>query len=108
MDCGNLLCGLPFMEPLALAILRMDENLMTMVLEALAFFALAGDDQVDPDAAAEQMEGSAHILRRLAPAEKQEFANFARHYAADEERAKGSPERVEFFRAVPETFELEG
>ena len=81
---------------------------MIIVLEAFAFFALGGDDQVAPDAAAEQMEGAAQILARLSPAEKEEFANFARHYAADEERAKGSPDRVEFFRAVPETFELEG
>jgi hypothetical protein len=86
----------------------MDESLMTIVLEALAFFALADDDQVDPDAAAEQTEGAAHIIRRLSPAEKQELANFARRYSDDEQRAKGSPERVEFFRAVPETFELEG
>jgi hypothetical protein len=96
------------MEPMALAVPAMDESLMTIVLESLAFFALANDDQVDPDAAAEQTEGAAQFLRRLSPAEKQEFANFARHYADDEERSKGTPERVEFFRAVPETFELEG
>jgi len=84
----------------------MNENLMTVILEALAFFALA-EDEVDPDAASEQTEGAARTLNRLTPDEKREFAAFARRYADDEQRAKGSPDRVEFFRSVPETFELE-
>ncbi len=86
----------------------MNENLMTIVLEALALFELAGADVVDSDAAAEQMDGATRALSRLSPEEKKEFAAFARRYAADEERAKGPAERVDFFRSVPASFDLEG
>jgi len=86
----------------------MNENLMTIVLEALAFFELAGPDVLDSDAASEQTEGAARTLGQLSREEKKEFADFARRYADDEQRAKGPAERVDFFRAVPETFDLEG
>jgi hypothetical protein len=86
----------------------MNENLMTIVLEALAFFDLAGAELIDPDAAAEQTEGAVRTLSQFSTDEKKEFAAFARRYAADEESTKGPPERVDFFRSVPENFELEG
>ncbi|HEX4141482.1 MAG TPA: hypothetical protein VHY09_14125 [Candidatus Methylacidiphilales bacterium] len=86
----------------------MNDNLMTIVLEALAFFELAGEELVDPGAAVEQTEGAVRTLGRLSPEEKKEFAAFARRYADDEESTKGPPERVDFFRAVPVNFDLEG
>ncbi len=86
----------------------MNEKLMTIVLESLAFFELAGNELVDPDAATEQTEGAVRTLGQLSPDEKKEFADFARKYADDEAARKGEPERVEFFRSVPQNFELEG
>jgi hypothetical protein len=92
-------CGLFFQQ--------MNENLMTIVLETLAFFELAGDDLVEPDSAVEQMEGAAHFLAQLSAEEKKQFADFARRYADDEANVKGTAERVEFFRSVPQHFDLE-
>jgi len=86
----------------------MNKNLMTIVLESLAFFELAGEELVDPDAAAEQTEGAVRTLAKLSPKDKEEFASFARSYADEEEAGKGAPERVEFFRTLPENFDLNG
>jgi hypothetical protein len=84
----------------------MNKNLMTVTMEALAFFEFAGDDLVDPDAAVSQLEGAAATLNRLTPDEKTEFISFVREYADEEERQKGPPERIEFFRSLPETLGL--
>ena len=84
----------------------MNRKLMTIVLETLVFLELAGDDIVDPDAAVSQMEGSVATLTRLTPKEKAEFINFIREYADEEERQRGRPERIEFFRSMPDNFGL--
>ncbi len=86
--------------------LAMNKNLMTVVVETLAFWELAGDDLVDPDAAASQLEGATATLARMSPEEKAEFISFIREYADDEERQKGPLERVELFRALPEILGL--
>jgi hypothetical protein len=79
---------------------------MTIVLESLAFWELAGDELVDPDAAAEQVEGAVNALGKMSPEEKVGFVEFVRAYADEEEAEKGSPERIEFFRSLPENFGL--
>ncbi len=84
----------------------MNKQLLTIVVESLAFWELAGDELVDPDAAAEQMEGAVSTLRDLTPAEKAEFVSFVRNYAEEEVAEKGTPERIQFFRSLPENFEL--
>ena len=86
----------------------MNKQLMTIVLESLAFFELAGDELVDPDAAAEQSEGAIRALGMLTPEEKTDFANFARAYADEEKAGKGDPERADFFRSVPESLGVKG
>jgi len=86
----------------------MNESLMIIVLESLAFFHLADPEQLDPDSAAEQSDGAAETLGKLSAEEKKEFAAFARRYADEEAAAKGPAERVDFFRSVPENFGLEG
>ncbi len=80
----------------------MNKDLMTIVLEAAAFWELAGDEIVDPEAAAAQMEGVLSVLQRLTPEEKAELTNFAREYAALEETQGGDAERVRFFRSFPD------
>ena len=84
----------------------MNKNLMTIVLESMAFWELAGDEVVDGDSAADQMEGAVTTLNKLSPAEKAEFSSFVREYADEEEQQKGPPERVEFFRSLPDTIGL--
>jgi hypothetical protein len=82
----------------------MNKELMTIVLESFAFWELAGDELVDPDAAAEQIDGAVDCLNRLTPGEKAEFAAFARTHAEAEQAAKGPPERVDLFRDLAEKF----
>ena len=48
----------------------------TLVLDALAFLELSGDEVVDPDAAVGLTESIAATLKALAPAERQEFIDF--------------------------------
>jgi hypothetical protein len=84
----------------------MNKNLMTVVVETLAFLELSGDDVLNPDAALSQLEGAAATLDLLSPAEKAELVKFIRDYADEEEREKGPRERIDFFRAIPENFGL--
>ena len=74
---------------------------MAVVLESLAFWELAGDELVDPDAAEEQAEGARDVLKRLTSGEKAEFARFAATYADEEEKQRGPEERIAFFRRLP-------
>ncbi len=84
----------------------MNKTLMTIVLEAVAFWELAGDDVVDPDEALAQLEGVSSIMDQLTPAEKKELIDFAQEYAEEEETRGGTPERARFFRTVPEVLGL--
>ena len=84
----------------------MNKQLMTIVLESAAFWELAGDELVDPDAAAEQNEGLVSTLHEMTPEEKAEFLAFAKQYADDEEE-NGDPDRVRFFRSIPKVLGLE-
>jgi hypothetical protein len=86
----------------------MNKNLMTVVVESLAFCELAGDDAIDPDAAASQLEGATSTLSELTQEEKAEFIEFIQEYADEEEQQKGPPERIEFFRALPQILGLSG
>jgi hypothetical protein len=81
--------------------MALNETLLTVVLESLAFFDLApSDDLVESDVAEEQSDGALNELRRLSPDERKEFAEFARKYADKEEKDGGTEERIEFFRAL--------
>jgi hypothetical protein len=84
----------------------MNKHLMSVVVESLAFWELAGDELVDPEAAAEQTEGAVTALRQMTSEEKAEFVRFVNDYAIEEKRQKGPLERVEFFRTLPETLGL--
>jgi hypothetical protein len=79
----------------------MNESLMIIVLESLAFWELAGDELVDPDAAEEQAEGAVNELRRLGAEDRAAFAKFVIGYADEEEKQRGPLERIEYFRALP-------
>jgi hypothetical protein len=74
---------------------------MTVVLEGLAFWQLAGDDAVDPDAAEEQADGAMSELRRLGAEDRAAFVNFIAAYADEEEKQRGPRERIQYFRALP-------
>jgi hypothetical protein len=83
----------------------MNRLLMSIVLDALAFLELSGDDVVDPDAAVGLMESIAASLTALAPADRQEFLDFVEAQARD--AAKRNDERVSrFLRSLPEALGL--
>jgi len=84
----------------------MNKTLMTIVLESAAFFELAEDELVDPDAAIEQIEGMISVLGDLTPGEKGELTRFSVEYADTEESKGGPPERIGFFRTFAEHFGL--
>ncbi len=81
--------------------MALNEDLMTVVLESLAFFELAPvEDLVEPAAAEEQRDGALGLLLRLEAEDRKEFAAFARKYAEEEEKDGGPEDRIEFFRRL--------
>ena len=85
--------------------MALNEHLMVVALESLAFFELAvRDDLVEPEVAGENRDGAMKELRGMSDEERSEFAQFAVGYA-DEEAKEGGPEdRIEFFRSLAREF----
>lgn len=85
--------------------MALNEHLMVVVLESLAFFELAvRDDLVDPEVAEENSEGAMKELRGMSDDERNEFAQFASGYADEEAKQGGPEERVDFFRSLAREF----
>ena len=85
--------------------MALNENLMVIALETLAFFELAvRDDLVDPAVAEENREGALKELRSMSDEDRNEFAQFALGYADEEEKQGGPEDRIEFFRSVAKEF----
>jgi hypothetical protein len=81
-----------------------NEWLMRVVVQAAAFFELVDDDVLDPDTAVKQLESIAYNLKRLSPAERQEFVSFVLQEAA----STRMPEYREFLLAFPDAAGLDG
>lgn len=78
-----------------------NEPLMRVVVECAAFFALAPESEVDPDAAVEKLEEIACIMKELNEEDRGAFARFVQNMA-DCERSNGiNPDRHRFLNALP-------
>ena len=87
--------------------MALNEHLMVVALESLAFFELAvRDDLVEPEVADENREGAMRELRQMNDDERKEFAQFASQYADEEAKEGGSEDRVEFFRNLAKAFDV--
>ena len=82
------------------------QPLIEAVVEAAVFFGLADDNQIKPDIAVAQLEQLGFILRKLSPAEREEFGKYVSQLAR-EEGAKGSTERVQFLESMLENLGLD-
>jgi hypothetical protein len=95
-DCGNTL-GTRRM------VLRVNETLMRVVLEMVAWFEFVSDDVLDPDIAVKEMETVVFLLGQLNQEERREFVAFIEREAdattTDDYRA--------FLRSLPEAIGLE-
>lgn len=69
---------------------------MRATAEAAAFFGLADDRLVDPDAAVSQLEGIAAVLEDLEPNERQQFREFLRRLAESEQVNVAGSKRPDF------------
>jgi hypothetical protein len=64
-----------------LAFSRVNEHLMSAVLQAALFFEMSNDDECDPDLAVKQLEEIAWSLAHLSAEEQEQFRAFARRAA---------------------------
>lgn len=70
----------------------MNEEIVRIVIDLIAFLALSDDDVVNPDSAIEQLEHVAATLQGLSAADRQEFLSLLRTHARDAELS-GDPIR---------------
>ena len=77
----------------------MNEVLMGIVVDAMAFFELSGDGVVDPDSAVGCLESISAELQRLEGADRAAFLKFVRKRADKEKQT----DRKEFLRILPES-----
>jgi hypothetical protein len=84
-------------------VLRVNETLMRVVIELVAWFEFVPDDVLDPDVAVKKMETVVFLLQQLSPEERREFVAFIEREAdtttMDDYRA--------FLRSLPEAIGLE-
>ena len=76
----------------------MNDVLMGIVVDVMAFFELSGDDVVHPDSAVTWLESISYKLQRLQPADRAAFLAFVRSRAAGEEKKP----MKEFLQSLPE------
>lgn len=79
---------------------------MRCVVESAIFFGLASDQDVNPDAAVEQLEKMGTIMRGLNSAEVHRFSEFVNEMAASERRELGETQRVSFMMWLIDDFGL--
>ena len=76
----------------------MNEVLMGIVVDMMAFLELSGDEVVDPDAAVSCLENISGELQRLDGANRRVFLNHVKKQAAREQDQR----RKEFLQSLPE------
>ena len=75
----------------------MNQVLMRLVVENIAFLELSSDKAVDPDVAVRELEGIAAQLQRLSASERSEFLRFVREVMIPEARGSGDEARAALF-----------
>ena len=83
----------------------MNPVLMNIVLDALAFLELSGDEVVHPDAAVGLVESIAACLKSLAPADRQVFLEFV-EVEARAAALRDDSRVAQFLRTLPEALGL--
>jgi hypothetical protein len=78
----------------------MNQTLIRLVADNIAFLELSGDDVVDPDAAVREVEAIVHRLRGLSDDEREQFISFVEDVLATEARASGDEQRAQFLMTV--------
>jgi hypothetical protein len=82
-----------------------NETLMRIVVDALAFLELSDDDVLDADTAVKLMEWFGYLLDGLSPGEKAELRAFVEREAAKAgDDPRESEERRRFLASFPATF----
>ena len=70
--------------------------LMQMVLDAILFFGLSGDEVVQPDEAVKQLEAIAMGFQKMPLNERHEFLRFVETVANAEQKEGANSRRIEF------------
>jgi hypothetical protein len=76
----------------------MNDLLMGIVVDVMAFLELSGDDVVDPKSAMTWLESISYKLQKLEPGDREAFLAFVAKRAQDEEEEQ----MKEFLRSLPE------
>jgi hypothetical protein len=84
-------------------VLCVNETLMRVVIELVAWFEFVPDDVLDPDVAVKEMETVVFLLQQLSPEERREFVAFVEREAD----ATAMDDYRAFLRSLPEAIGLE-
>ena len=84
----------------------MIETLMRVVVNCAVFLELSDEDRVDPDAAVEQLEEMAWMLKKLAPSEQAQMVDFVSMLANQAERETGRDQRWQCLVDMPQALGL--
>jgi len=84
------------------------EPLIEAVINCFVFLSLADENQVEPRAAAQQVECIGDVVQRLDADAQREFARIAQKLADAEESERGHPTtRSDFIRSLPQVLRLD-
>ena len=80
----------------------MNQTLLQIVVDVISFLALSDNETVAEDAAVEQLEHIAAILKQLPRDDRDHFLSFVAESASQ----SNDPQRAEFLRSLPEQLGL--
>ena len=84
----------------------MNEILMRLVAESLAFLELTDDELVDPDIAVQQLESITDSLQKLSTDEREAFLRFVNDVMVPEARAANNEAAAELYGRMREDLGL--
>lgn len=76
------------------------------LIDCIAFFGLAGDDEIDQDVAVRQLEQIGAILQQMDEEENRLFRSEVRAMAEEEQRVAGTTVRANFLQSLPHALGL--
>jgi hypothetical protein len=85
----------------------MNEILMRLVAESLAFLELTDDELIDPDIAVKQLESITDSLQKLSKAERETFLRFVDDVMAPEARSAHNEDAAELYGRMREDLGLQ-
>jgi hypothetical protein len=84
----------------------MNEILMRLAAESVAFLELTDDELIDPDIAVKQLESITDSLQKLSNDERETFLKFVEEVMAPEARAAYNEEAAELYGRMREDLNL--